>query len=234
MCCVTAGSSQQPKPEYQPPIKPRWSNGKNTGKFFDFEVSQLPPRKPVRWLSPNHTGTADDRLQATPSQQGHQKAAEDDPWLLGEARTPHPLTTRPRLSWATHHNNQSSAHVNQRQSQQNQQPVPSNHQQAPEDPVAAAARQEQYLRNMRQIQRQEAEHAAKKARREAQSTYPEGQEEGYQDLSSGVKRQRKADSSPQPVAAAAREVVIPPDVTLRQLAQLLGKLAAVHLYQHQN
>ena len=84
---------------------------------------------------------------------------------------------------------------------------------------------------MQQIQRQEADHAMKKNRRQphAQSlSQVLGHQEGtYQDLTAGSKHKAKGGSKARLAdEAAPKEVVLPPDVTLRQLAQLLGGLPA--------
>lgn len=244
--CVLTGAAQQQKPVSEPPSRPRYQNTRrHTEMFFNHEVSQLPIRKPVQWLSARQALEPDSNLPEAHAQQGQQQPAQDD-WLLGEA-PPRPQAgrTRPRLSWATQHHNNTPAPAKRHRSQappehlrrngipetqqRRQVPqhvaAPSNHQQPAEDPAAAEARRLQYLRNMHQIQRQEAEHEAQKARKaEAKSLSQSGQEVGYQDLNLETRKKRKAVSRPQPaVEASPQEIVLPPDVTVRQLAQLLGE-----------
>ena len=265
---LLTGGGQNHKPEERNPFKPpKPRNNKGTDRFFDYNVTPMRPRKPVRWLSPQQAGTTDDRSLEASSQQASQQAPQEVDWLLGEGQPPpQPGSTRPRLSWASHHVNQSSAHASRNRSQhhpqhsqnstrfqQSQQPHahPSGQQwpsqqaafsgrqqqpqqqqqQQPLDPAAQAAQRDQYLRNMQQIQRQEADHEMRKNRRQPHAQSLSGvlgpREVTYQDLTAGSKHKHKGASKAQPaVEAAPKEVVLPPDVTLRQLAQLLGELSA--------
>lgn len=92
------------------------------------------------------------------------------------------------------------------------------------NPAQAAARSEQYFRNMLQIQRQEAKHVDKLAAKFRAQDQRKGQQRpaAYQNFDSNSKHKPAAR---QQVTAAAppADVVLPPDVTVRQLAQLLGK-----------
>lgn len=248
--------------------KPQRQNNKPKEKFFEYDVVQTPPRRPVRWLSACQAGNADDRSLEASSQQAHHQPRQNDDWLLGGAQaTPQPGLTRPRLSWSSHYNSQSpAAQLNQppsqqppqrfqsnatlqqqQQKQQQQQQQQRNHQQqwqqphrlaqpgsqqaaprTPQQPAAnsapTAAQQEQYLRNMQQIKRQEAEHEMRRVHKQQRHQSPgEAGDQGYQSLGAGGQRKRRGGRQAQPAAEVApSQVVLPPDVTLRQLAQLLG------------
>ena len=74
------------------------------------------------------------------------------------------------------------------------------------------------------MERQIAEHDRKKERM-AQAQAQQGSvQPRYTDLTAAPKR--KASPAPQPVQKPPADVVVPPDVTVRQLAQLLGRLCS--------
>ena len=77
---------------------------------------------------------------------------------------------------------------------------------------------------MQQIKRQEADHEMRKVHRQLRHQTPgEAGDRGYQNLNAGSQRKHKGGRQAQPAAEVApSQVVLPPDVTLRQLAQLLG------------
>ena len=88
---------------------------------------------------------------------------------------------------------------------------------------ASSVSPEQYMRNQAQMQRQMDEHEQKlQAQRERQAQHQPRAQAGYTDLEAVPKRKAPAPSR-QIVRQAPPPVVIPPDVTVRQLAQLLGQ-----------
>lgn len=87
--------------------------------------------------------------------------------------------------------------------------------------AAAPISREQFLRNQAQVERQIAEHENKKKMQRQQKAQESVIRSPYTGL--GAELKRKPPPPPQPVPQPPAEVVIPPDVTVRQLAQLLGE-----------
>lgn len=88
---------------------------------------------------------------------------------------------------------------------------------------AVPASREQYLRNQAQMQRQIALHELKKRMQQQEQAQGVTIASPYTGLGADLKR--KPAPVPQAVPQPPAEVVIPPDVTVRQLAQLLGGFA---------
>ena len=93
---------------------------------------------------------------------------------------------------------------------------------------SSAADYQQYLRNQAQMQRQAAEHEEKKRQMNAAQQPLQPSQPAYGDLKTVPKR--KAAPPPQPAPEAPTEIEIPPDVTVRQLADLLGMWVLARLH----
>ena len=202
--------------------------------FFNHAVAPQYPRRPVQWLRPSDNAfphqSVDSPVHAV---------AEDDPWALGEApaaRRQAPPQPRKRLSWAQNPPHQSGMDQSFAQSSSGwRRPGKQDREQAKlleaerqqRQALAASASQEQYLRNKLQVEQQIAQHAAIVQRQQDQQRYDKAQraaaQPSYAALAAPPKP--KAPPPPPPVHELPTEVVIPPDVTVRQLAQLLGKQA---------
>ncbi|DBB16568.1 TPA: hypothetical protein ACH3X3_014829 [Trebouxia sp. C0006] len=85
---------------------------------------------------------------------------------------------------------------------------------------AVPTSRDQYLRNQAQMQKQIALHELKKRMQQQEQGQGVTSASPYTGLSADLKR--KPAPAPQAVPQPPAEVVIPPDVTVRQLAQLLG------------
>jgi hypothetical protein len=93
---------------------------------------------------------------------------------------------------------------------------------------AVPTSREQYLRNQAQMQKQIALHELKKRMQQQEQGQGVTSASPYTGLSADLKR--KPAPAPQAVPQPPAEVVIPPDVTVRQLAQLLGGSACSTWY----
>ena len=91
--------------------------------------------------------------------------------------------------------------------------------------LAASASHEQYLRNKFQMEQQIAEHAGILQKQRDHKQYDKAQRASAQPSYGALAAPPKPRSPPlpPPVQELPTEVVIPPDVTVRKLAQLLGK-----------
>lgn len=235
------GQSQQPvleqqrrqqQPEQQSSVKqPRFSQSDTT--FLNPPASTQWPRKPIQWYRP-----AEDTIRRN-TWHNH-PGAEADPWALGEAPAPKrqaPPQPRKRLSWAhraptppqsaTDQNTvQPSRGTSQPTRRDSMHRKPSWQLQAERQQrqaLVASESQEQFLRNKAQMQKQIAEHAMI-TRRQAQQQGQAQQAAAmptYGALAAPAKR-KPAPPRRAPVQQVPTEVVIPSDVTVRQLAQLLG------------
>ncbi|KAL0021264.1 hypothetical protein WJX79_001469 [Trebouxia sp. C0005] len=174
-------------------------------KFSNQPNAAKRPRKPVHWVLPGE-------VQASPSDQpkqvngaGRQAAAVHDPWLLGEEPTHRqPVTGRKRLSWAQP-SPPSNAPTNSRTAVQAKwQPRP----QASRPPNGS--------------QLSTAQSKNDDMRPGHANMQP------WKSLQPPAQSRRSGQVSPE-VAAERAQVVIPPDVTVQQLAQLLGLQATQEL-----
>ncbi|KAL3142915.1 hypothetical protein ABBQ38_003202 [Trebouxia sp. C0009 RCD-2024] len=224
--------------QHQPQAKqPRFL--KTGATFYNHPVTTNWPRKPVQWYRPGED-TIRRNTYVHP-------VAEEDPWALGEApapkrQAPPPPPPRQRLSWAQRPPTPNQPAIEQSTAQSSRgawQPTTSR-----PDPVqhrawqqAQAERQkrqasvaseshEQFLRNKEQMRRQIVEHAAIVQRQKQQQQQGQAQQAAtmpsYGALAAPAKRKPAPPPSPAPVQELPAEVTIPNDVTVRQLAQLLG------------
>ena len=201
--------------------------------FFNHAVAPQYPRKPVRWFRPG-----DDPPARQPAATPVHPVATEDPWALGEApaarRQPPP---RKRLSWAqkppyqsgVDHNSAQPSSGMRRPLRQNpaqgrlRQQVEAERQQR--QALAASASHEQYLRNKLQVEQQIASHAAIMQKQQEHKQYDKAQRVAAQPSYGALAAPPKPKSPPPPppMQELPTEVVIPSDVTVRQLAQLLGE-----------
>ena len=199
--------------------------------FFNHAVAPQRARKPVQWFRPGQ-----DRNPGPPKEQATRPAADKDPWLLGEhpaTKKQAPAQPRKRLSWAHKPAGQFAASQNgaqpmngagrppnKRESRQQQEAA-----RRERMALAAAAPPEQYLRHQAQVAKQVAQHAmmaqTAQQRKEERAQMPAAPST-YAALDAPSKR--KPAPLPPIVDEAPKDVVIPPDVTVRQLAQLLGEV----------
>ena len=216
-----------------------WTRPPNADrKFFHYPVAASRLRKPVRWLQVGEVDPSNHKSSHQVNGNGSTPAKSADPWLLGEGKSRKPDAIRQRLAWApvaaqqagTSINKKQQAqprHTSQQAGQQNNKQQWQKKQQAATVPKQQAPppSPEQYLRNQAQMKQQLAQHEWKKEQQQAQQAQQAGAQPRYTDLTARTKR--KAAAAPQPVPQPAPEVVIPPDVTVRQLAQLLGRFAYI-------
>ena len=201
--------------------------------FFNHAVAPQYQRKPVQWFRPG-----DEPPARQPATRPVHPVAAEDPWALGEApaaqRQPPP---RKRLSWAQKPPYQSGMDHNSAQpSSGMRRPARQDHAQGrlrqqleaerqQRQALAASASHEQYLRNKLQVEQQIASHAATVQKQQEHKQYDRAQwaaaQPSYGALAAPPKP--KSPPPPPPVQELPTEVAIPPDVTVRQLAQLLGK-----------
>ena len=205
--------------------------------FFNHPVAAQRPRKPVQWFRPGL-----DTNPRQPNKRPAQAAAQEDPWLLGEAdsqqqRQPH-ARPRQRLPWAQKPAQRPSSGQLDRFAPSQQEAERMNGIRQPHHrprltpqqeaqrqqrmALAAAAPREQYLRHQAIVQQQVAEHAMPKHKLQQQAQ-KDAATSTYATLNAASKPKAAPLRAPPPVQETPQEIVIPADVTVRQLAQLLSK-----------